>query len=134
MITGGYSIEKSKGLSLWISGFAGNKVELQQEPSMPVARYHHASTYIEDDIYVIGGNDINNNTEQKQTTSKSCYKFNLSQNQWTEISPMNHARSSMGIASYQNNYIYCFGGSFGDEQQTLDTIDKYDALLDIWTI
>lgn len=57
-------------------------------------------------------------------------RYDLSSNQWTQMSNMNKKRCGVGIAVLEN-FIYAIGGHDGNSY--LNTIERYDPRTDHWS-
>lgn len=64
-------------------------------------------TIVENEIYLIGGNDGENILNTVET-------FNIKTKEWRKIQSMNEARDQLAIAVGNNEKIYAIGG-FGGE-------------------
>ena len=131
LLTGGISLPDNKVSSKWYTLKIDFNVQFKLEVDMEIGRFSHSSILLNEDVYVIGGINLDaNSLMTTEVALKSWEKYNIHNTKWEQISPMNIERSHFGITSFQDNYIYCFGGFNGAE--ALDSIEKYDAMLDIW--
>lgn len=74
---------------------------------------------------------MNDSIGAEPVTLDSCEKYHIFENIWTDAADLNIQRSYAGVATFQH-FAYVFGGL--RNFMALDTIEKYDSLLDIWTI
>jgi len=98
---------------------------------------------------------MNDDIDVEPNTLNSCEKFHYKENLWTQVADLNTERAYAGVVSFpqqkiQNSTfalkadsngikdsfhrllnIYVFGGL--QDFTALDSIEKYDALLDTWT-
>ena len=131
LLSGGISLPSNKVSSKWYSFRIDVKAQFKAEVEMLTGRFSHASTILSDNVYVIGGITLDiTSYNSNEITLRSWERYNIHNTKWEQISPMIMQRSHFGIASFQDNYIYVFGGFNGVD--ALDTIEKYDAMLDIW--
>lgn len=95
--------------------------------SMNQARKEHASVYLQNGIYVLGGyNGI------KNSFLSSCERFDLETNQWSPISDMQVPKCAFGATTLSNRYIFTVGGYDGIVR--LSVIEKYDINTNKWTL
>jgi len=62
----------------------------------------------------------------------SCEKYDLETDEWKPVSSMMIAKCAFGTTTVANRYIFVVGGYDGHER--LNTIEKYDAKIDKWTM
>ena len=46
----------------------------------------------------------------KVQSLNTCEVYNVKEDTWTEIPPMNHAKQSFGVCSFNDKYIFALGG------------------------
>ncbi|KRX03576.1 hypothetical protein PPERSA_04128 [Pseudocohnilembus persalinus] len=127
VITGGVSCEiKDKKLNnCYQLDFTNRK--LLPIPSMILARSGHSLVYFQEEIYAIGGF-----SEQMIFTSR-CEKFSFSENKWVEIAELNQRANNPTVCSFNNKYIFKFGGKF-DDNKLNQFVEKYDPKINKWQI
>ena len=54
----------------------------------------------------------------------SCEVYNVKEDTWTEIPPMNHAKQSFGVCSFNDKYIFAFGGKQLQDSATIHNISQ----------
>lgn len=89
---------------------------------------------------------MDDSIDNKPHTLSSCEKYHYQENIWTEAASLNTERAYAGVVSFTpqsdlggsknsliptNQFIYIFGGLY--DFSTQETMEKYDAMLDIWT-
>ena len=119
LITGGAEEDNlchNKCISLNI-----NSGDIEVLPEMNSKRRWHAITWQSGFPCVIGGNDGTNILKNVEI---------FTGDEWTEISPLNTARSSSTAISH-NGIMWCFGG-VDENQRALDTIERFEN--DCWQI
>jgi len=63
-----------------------------------------------------------------------AYKYNLTSNTWTVLTPMPTRFIAGGVASDGVNYIYAYGGGTTTNSTTNhNRLQRYDIALDVWT-
>ena len=113
-----------------LKNFKGSIVEFS---SMKIAKYDIALTHIlKRCIYAITGSIYDGSTE---IHTKDCQLYDINNDTWENIASLNIGRAAPGICSFNNRYIYIYGGELGPGVKT-NTIEAYDALDDEagWTI
>lgn len=93
-------------------------------------RYAHSSVYLNGHVYIIGGYDHKDHEKATPNTLNSCEKFWPGENKWSYVGNINQARAHMGVCVIADQYIYIFGGMH--DYATLQTIEKYDSVVDNW--
>lgn len=88
-------------------------------------RRHAASAVLSGTIFVIGGRDI-----WEALNSVECYVPGV--NMWVPVSAMIERRST-AQAGVANNILYVYGG-WNDNSSVLNTLEKYDAKENTWTL
>ena len=130
MLIGGVSLPSNYASNKWYLFRIDRSVQFKEKACLLTSRFSHSSVCLNDHVYAIGG--ITYNMENSlEVTLSSWEKYDIHSNKWEEISSLTTQRSHFGIAAFQSNYIYWFGGF--DGVAALDTIEKYDALLDFWS-
>jgi N-acetylneuraminic acid mutarotase len=94
-------------------------------PSMPTSRGSPVSNFVNDKLYVIGGDSNDNSLSNVES-------YDPTTGNWTILSPMptdrHHAASAV-----VNNEIYVIGGRITDSLVNVDIVEKYDPKSDNWT-
>lgn len=93
-------------------------------PSMPTARGSPVATFVDNVLYVIGGD----NNDQSLSTVESYDPVNR---KWSTLSPMPTARHHAASGVVDGN-IYVMGGRIGNSLVNVDVLEKYDPMLDNW--
>ena len=111
-ITGGApTLDKIIILSLSNENIIYNK-------SMPCKKSFHKSIFINNKLYLIGGE-----TQNKKVTSE-CLSFDISQKNWNILPNLKKARKNFSLCFYNDSVLYVFMGE--DDKNILDTIEFID--------
>ena len=79
-------------------------------------------------IYVIGGNDA-------KLFYKQCEKYDIENDIWIKIDPLNIGRDSAACCIFNEKYIYAFSGRIKfDKKEITNTIEKYSIANDKWEL
>ena len=98
-------------------------------PALPTLRDGAAGVVFENDIFIFGGNRINNEDAIEKTATTS--KLNLDgTGEWKSRAPMPNPRSGMAACRH-GEFIFVFGGTNTDGAFS-DQILKYDPINDLW--
>lgn len=89
---------------------------------MKNARSGHGIVYMNNKIYVIGG------LTDESNYSNICEKYNIESNTWDEIAKLNYKVNNCCVCSYNNQYLYKFGGKSGDRELNA-FIERYNPRL-----
>ncbi|KAG1654454.1 Kelch-like protein 10 [Nymphon striatum] len=89
---------------------------------LDVCRAYHGCIAIGHSIYIIGGTDGIN-------FSNDCYVFNTLNHAWSEIAPMHVNRCYVSVAVLGHS-VYAVGGHSGVNR--LKTVEKYDVSCNQW--
>lgn len=92
---------------------------------MNQARKEHASVYLNNFVYVLGGYDGTSNA-----FLNSCERYDLEKDEWRPIDPMLIAKCAFGACAMDNRYIFVVGGYDGIAR--LNTIERYDTETQKW--
>jgi hypothetical protein len=95
---------------------------------MNYPRSSHGVAYLQNRIYVVGG------FEHKHVMTKRCERFNLKTRKWEIIAPLNYAATSLSLCTFDNKYLFKFGGiGEGYDNNLLSPyIERYDLQNDTW--
>ena len=77
-------------------------------------------------VYVLGGYSTG------KGILSDCERFSIKGHNWMPIEHLNVPRINMGSCLVSKKYLYVFGGS--DENGILDSIERYNSSLDVWTL
>ncbi len=94
---------------------------------MKTSRSSHGMCYLQGYIYLIGGATHN------QGILNSCERFNTRTNFVEEIAPLNNGATSCCVCTFNDKFIFKFGG-IGNSKQLNNFIEKYDVSLNSWGI
>ena len=94
---------------------------LEKKADMTLPRGDHSLIYIAGYIYAIGS----------YTNNKTCERYNVQKNKWAPISSLNIGRAGAGLCTFDNEYIYAFGGRNG-KRTILNAIECYSIKNDLW--
>ena len=95
--------------------------------NMNVPRSSHGICYADGFIYLVGG--FTNNQKMTNTVER----FNHEDNTCTLLASLNHTASSLCITSFNNKFIFKFGG-IGESRQLSPYIERYDIEKNQWKI
>ena len=140
MLTGGS--EKVNGQpqnSCWIiedlkkteSASFAQYAAFDKQRSMIYRRFGHGLVPIYNCVYAVGGYMHRDFPGIEAMSVPTVERYVLHKNEWTEVARMEYARAFMGICPLQDQFIYVFGGL--DGLRFLDTVERYDELLNQWT-
>ena len=93
-------------------------------------RYAHACVCLNGYIYALGGFDNRDADGVAPNTLDYCERFSIHENKWYHMASMNEASAFAGMCTVADQFIYLMGG-FHD-YDVLQSIEKYDAVLDTW--
>ncbi len=96
-----------------------------QKGEMNVGRTRHASHYHGGFVYVFGGIAVEGPTN-------SCEVFDMNNNVWVAISPMNQPRYNASVCKVGADKFFVFGGRDQNEQPLL-SIEVFDISTGEWT-
>lgn len=97
---------------------------------MNIPRDSHAICYLNGYLYVVGGITIDE--DGNKVVTKKCEKYNLAGDFWMEIKDAYMPVSNHCICTYNNKYIYSFGGRAQSGKLT-NIIMKYSIENNSWT-
>ena len=115
------------GVSNTVYLFQLSKMTLTLKKHLIYTRKEHASVFLNNSVYVLGGYDGKNGS-----FLNSCEQYDVEKDEWKTISPMMIAKCAFGATTINNRYIYTIGGYNGKER--LSTIEKYDYKIDKWIL
>eukprot|EP00347_Sterkiella_histriomuscorum_P013856 403363103 len=105
-----------------------DKGKLLQQNDMFKERQYFATVadYENQYAYVIGG------FNHRKGLIKSVEKYSFKARKWAKIESINHARINASACKCGPKYLYLFGGL--DKHNFLDSIERFNLTLDIWTV
>jgi hypothetical protein len=129
LLTGGRHEASDIGISdVSLVSYQNGEVTVTAMPPMEFGRSNHALVCLLNSVYAIGGCD------EANIFFDQVERFDLSTQQWEECASTPEVRDSINAASDEvNNCIYIAGGRV-DNGIILDSIAKYDATDDFWTV
>lgn len=71
---------------------------------MNFPRSSHGIAYMAGYIYIVGG------YEHKHVMTKRCERFDINTRRWQVMSPLNFAAASHALCSFDDRYLFKFGG------------------------
>lgn len=95
-----------------------------KKADMNLPRADHSLIYMAGYIYAVGSyvhNKCNN----------TCERYDIYKNKWTSIASMNIGRAGVGLCSFDNTYLYAFGGR-NEQRVILPAIEIYKIATDEW--
>ena len=99
---------------------------------MVYRRWAHAVVPLHTKVFAIGG-FVNPEAAGAQALSlASVEKYCLESEEWTEVAGMREKRAFCGVTAVQDQFLYVVGGY--SDNKMLDTIERYDEILDCWTV
>ena len=98
--------------------------------NMNYSRCAFASVILNDNIYVLGGKNRENDSFQ-DFPIRSCERYTSQLNQWLTVTPMNSPRVDAS-AAVLNGCIYIAGGESGEGNER--SVEKYDPKLKKWKL
>jgi N-acetylneuraminic acid mutarotase len=95
---------------------------------MQLGRQYFAmcADYESEYAYVIGGYN------HERGLTNSVERFHFKARKWVLSESINHARINASACKCGSKYLYLFGGL--DKKDFLDTIERFNLQLDIWTV
>ena len=104
--------------------YSDKSKDLIKKKNMFHRRADHSTVFHKGYIYAIG-------SFAETKFSKTCEKYDVATDEWFKIASMVRPRSGVGLCSFNENYLFAFGGrdSFNHK---LDTIEVYDIKNDFW--
>ena len=89
--------------------------------SMNQPRADHAILYFKGNIYVFGGMSYKDAKNSKEIQSlNTCEVYNVAEDKWTMMPSFTKARQSFGICTFNDKYIFTFGGKCLKNNSTID--------------
>ena len=122
LLVGG--LERSSSQSS-VKSYILDKGKLSAASDLAIGRQYFSLLFDNQDVYAIGGYN------HEQGILEECEKLNLLSRQWTSVCELNRGRINAASCKCGSNYIYTLGGLDGEE--FLDSIERYNSKLDIWT-
>jgi hypothetical protein len=106
------------------------KLTGQKDLTIPRQYFTIAPDYANEKIYAIGGyNDELGLLASFETFSTRARKWTVSE----ETQQLNKPRINAAACKCGSKYIYLFGG-MGEDNEFLDSIERYNSELGIWTV
>lgn len=145
LLAGGWNLTTNHAINNSYMFRLSNTRHMIQMASMEFHRYGHWSVYCNGYVFVIGGFAMDDSIDIDPVTLASWEKFHYRENLWTEAASLNISRAYSGVVCFpnklkknninssitpSNSFIYVFGGL--SDLISLNSIEKYDAALDIW--
>ena len=103
------------------------QVRIAPKAPMHQSRKEHASVFLQDSVYVLGGYD-----GMMNTFLNSCERYDVESNTWTPVCNMLIPKCAFGATTLSNRYIFTLGGYDGNDR--LSSIERYDIKADKWTL
>lgn len=129
-VTGGCMMSSGEAINTCFEARASAPGRFIKKKSMLSKRYAHATVCLNGYVYALGGFDNRDADGVAPNTLDACERFSVHENKWYHMASMNEARSFAGVCPVQDQFIYLMGG-FHDFE-VLQSIEKYDAVLDNW--
>jgi N-acetylneuraminic acid mutarotase len=129
-ITGGSLVSSGEAVNTCFEARVSSPGRFIRKKSLLNKRYAHACVCINGYIYTLGGFDNRDADGVAPNTLDFCERYSLHENKWYLMCSMNEARAFAGVTAIGDQFIYLFGG-FHD-YDVLQSIEKYDAVLDSW--
>jgi len=128
MLYGGIT-ESGKNSETWVYDLSENTwTQMNQSPN-PGIRSHHAMAYLGDDqVLMFGGSD------EYYIYTSSCWKYDLSDNTWTELNPATRpgSRRYHAMAYIGDGKVLLVGGQLEESSYTGETW-VYETSSSTWT-
>lgn len=122
-LSGGLSIEKKKTTLNTFYKYNKNQKTLTLKSPFNTERKAHGFIYGGDSLFICGGlNEFDENLDL-------CEKYDIQNEKWIIISKMIKKSSYFSLATYQNRYIFKFGGF----SYLGSSIERYDIFNDKWS-
>lgn len=99
---------------------------MERKADMLYPRADHGLCLLNSYIYAIG-------SFMHNQCNISCERYDSLQNVWTPIANLNIGRAGSAVCSFDNEFIYCFGGRNG-QQQIIPEIEVYSVNSDKWML
>ncbi|CAI2385891.1 unnamed protein product [Moneuplotes crassus] len=145
LLAGGCNVTTNKASNECFAFRLSNTRNFTKRASMNSPRYGHCSIFCNGYVFAIGGFAMDDSIDIEPITLASCEKYHYKEDIWSEAASLNTSRAYAGVVSFKNpsnhngstselcntnQFIYIFGGL--SDFQALDSIEKYDCLLDFW--
>jgi N-acetylneuraminic acid mutarotase len=106
---------------------------------MPTARHHLQTVVVDGKIFALGGRILGDgimpeDLEETLTNFDRNEMYDPQTDSWTTLEPMLSKRSGFAAAVPSDGNIYVFGGQGVGRGKLMDTVEKYDPLLNKWTV
>lgn len=103
-----------------------NEGIVENVPAMIQERSGHSSVFLNNSIYVAGGQNM---VKKKESFLDTVERFDLGTKQWHQCKPMTEKRSLFSLVCV-GDHIYAIGGR---NEESMCTAEKYDPVEDKWT-
>jgi len=126
-MTGGVDVDQTdvKLNKSYVYDFNNNT--LIEVMNMHVGRSGHALVYLQGYLYAIGG------FSQAKEFTRQCERYNIRNDTWEEIASLNVGSNNPCACTFNDRYIYKFGGKI-DDTRLCNYIERYSPAIDKWTI
>lgn len=122
-LTGGYLKEQEMFLRTTFE-YIEKENEMKRRCNMVFRRSDHSVIYHRGFIYAVGA-------FIDGKFSNSVERYDVDNDKWEVMAPMNEARSGVGLCVFNLNYLFAFGGRNADNFH-MTTIESYDISKNIW--
>jgi hypothetical protein len=99
------------------------KYILEHKDKMPSGKSNHSIIFHNNNLYVIGGFDIN-----KKITNE-CFYFSYKEKKWYELPQLNIPRANGSLCIYNKSLLYIFRGR--DNETELNSIEYLNINIDL---
>jgi len=96
-------------------------------PSMQKKRSAHCICYLQNAIYVIGGYD-------GTRFLRDCEVYDLGLQSWASIGSLNVPSAFASACSFNDRYIFKFGGLNGKDHQYINIYERYSLINNVWDV
>lgn len=87
---------------------------------MNQARSDHAILYFKGLIYVFGGMSLKTDSKVAVQSLNTCEVYNMKEDKWTELPPFENSRQAFTVCTFNDKYIFIFGGKKLREGATIN--------------
>lgn len=131
-IVGGHNFKTVSKKTLVYNIISG---QLRVMRDMPAGRWNHRIVQFQNEFYSFGGVE-----DGKELPTVDIFKYNIDNDSWKTMRPLNIARHSMSCCFFEGNkkpfagsFVYVFGG-FGEDNKMVAEIERYDIENDRSTV